>query len=369
MKKISLIIAILALSVLLSACSISLTSSGRKSQAAEAGVFVSVNRGDTWKNMSLIPTITGKPGSLSQVSIRTIEVDPSDSQALYLATYEQGLFYTHNLNDGWQRASGLTRNTINDVAVDPQDKCNIYAAIGNRVYASQDCARSWEQVYFDNNPGVIVTKIVIDHYNPQNLYIATSRGEVIKSIDQGFAWRTIYRFDEGVSHLTMSPQDSRLLFVGTVKNKLYSFKSNSITFPEFSEEVEINFDIEDFMDLNPEIKDFKLGNFRELVICPEDDMVYLIALQKILRSADHGLTWEEVNIIPPEKDAIINAFALNPQNSQEIYYVTNTTFFRSLDGGVSWNNKRLPTTAAGWSLLVNPENSNIVYLGIRNLEK
>jgi len=57
--------------------------------------------------------------------------------------------------------------------------------------------------------------------------------------------------------------------------------------------------------------------------------------------------------------------AVNPQNTQEIYYVTNTTFYRSLDGGENWKTIKMPTSAIGWKLLIDPKEPNIIYLGIK----
>ncbi|PKM87849.1 hypothetical protein CVU83_02450, partial [Candidatus Falkowbacteria bacterium HGW-Falkowbacteria-2] len=79
--------------------------------------------------------------------------------------------------------------------------------------------------------------------------------------------------------------------------------------------------------------------------------------------------WENIKLITPEKDAIINAVAVNPKNSQELFYVTNTTFFRSLDGGVTWTSKKLPTTRAGSDLLVDFNNPNIMYMGTLKIDK
>jgi photosystem II stability/assembly factor-like uncharacterized protein len=87
-----------------------------------------------------------------------------------------------------------------------------------------------------------------------------------------------------------------------------------------------------------------------------------IATEKvILRSSDNGYTWENIKLIQPEKDAIINAIAVNPQNSNEIYYVTNTTFFRSSDAGITWTTKKLPTKRSGRVLLI--DFKNLVHLG------
>jgi photosystem II stability/assembly factor-like uncharacterized protein len=241
--------------------------------------------------------------------------------------------------------------------------------VANRLYRSADCSRNWTQVYYDNNLGVQVTTIAVDHYNPRNIYIGTSRGEIIKSIDSGDAWRTIQRLEEEVARLAISPLDSRLIFAATIHNQVFSFNSNTDTSAINPEDLERNFLVENWWDMRGMLKNYDLGkNFKDITICAKDGMVFLATDKMILRSNDNGSSWEDLKLIPPEKDAVIGAIAVNPQNSNDIYYVTNTTFYRTLDGGTSWTTKNLPTARAGRFLLIDFKNPNIIYLGTVKLK-
>ena len=351
----------------LSACSISTTSSGANT-GIDSSVFLSTDSGNLWRPMTSIPTVNGRPGSISDVNVNIMRMDPEDSLAIYLASFDRGLFYTYKITDGWIQAPGLPNATISDVQVDPKNKCIIYASSGNRLYRSSDCARSWTQVYFDNNTGVTVTTIAIDHYNPHNVYIGTSRGEIIKTIDSGDSWRTIQHVDDGLARLIISPKDSRLIFAASAKNKLYSFISNTNTNPSDSTNLDMNFLVDNWTDLNDVLKDFNLGSSFKDIVMTADGVVYLATDRLILRSPDNGITWESVKLLQPEKDAVINAIAVDPKNPANIYYVTNTTFFRSTDSGVSWTTKNLPTARSGRSLLIDFNDPNVIYLGTLKLK-
>jgi len=370
MRYLKIVIIFAAVALFSSACTISIGSNGVGTDTNnDGGVWLSADKGKTWKQFSSVPTVSGKPKSLGGVDVNVLTADPQDSAAVYFGTVGKGLYYTYNVNNGWTELKNLGQGTINDVKVDPKVKCNIYAAITNRLYRSNDCGRSWQQVYYDNNPGVGVTAIAIDHYNNDNIYIGTSRGDIIKSIDQGISWRTIQRLNESIARLIISPQDSRLVFVATVKNNVYSFHSNTATNADNSADIDKNFAVEDWTDLGTVLKDFNLGsNFRDIVVCANDGSLFLASEKAIVRSPDKGVTWENIKLITPEKDAIINAVAVNPQNSQEIYYVTNTTFFSSADGGVTWITKKLSTSRAGWDLLIDRSNPSIIYLGTKKLQ-
>ena len=364
-KSFKLSFLLLVLVLITSACSIS-TKSTADTSSVDSSIFASGDRGDTWRALTAVPNITGRPGSIANISVNRMTLDPQDSQAIYLASYDSGLYYTYSIVEGWNEVSGLPKATVNDVKVDPKSKCVIYAAISNRVYRSGDCSRTWSQIYFDNNAGVTVNAMAIDHYNTGNLYIGTSRGEIIKSIDSGNSWRTIKRLEEGVVRLLISPLDSRLIFVATASNKIYSFNSNTNTNPADSANLETNFLVENWLDLNVFLRDYNIGtNFKDITLSAKDGYMFLATEKVILRSTDNGFSWENINLIQPEKDAIINALAVNPENSNELYYVTNTTFFRSADGGATWMMKKLPTKRAGKEILVDFKNPNVIYLGTK----
>jgi len=367
-KKFKLIIALATLMLTVSACSITTSSSGG-SGGVDSSLFLSTDAGGTWRSVASVPTTDGRIQSISDVNVKVMSMDPQDPLAVYLATYDRGLYYTYNVTKGWVAVAGLPTATINDVKVDPKNKCIIYAALANRLYRSSDCARTWTQIYFDNNSGVSVNAVAIDHYNTENIYIGTSRGEIIKSIDSGTAWRTIQRLNEGIARLLISPLDSRLVFVATEKNKIYSFSSNTDTNAAYSADIEQNFVVDNWTDLNAVLSDFDLGNsFKDIIISTKDGLIFLATEKLILRSPDNGITWENIKLLQPEKDAVINAIAVDPQNSNNIYYVTNTTFFKSTDGGVTWNTKSLPTARAGRVLLIDFNNPNNIYLGTVKLK-
>ena len=368
-KSFKLILALAAVVLATSACSFSTTSSS-SSQIVDSSVFASGDRGNTWKALTAVPNTTGRAGSIADLNVNLMTMDPQDNKAVYLASYDNGLYYTYNITEGWNFVSSLPKTTINDIKVDPKSKCILYAAASNRVYRSTDCSRTWTQIYFDSNTGVAVNVVAIDQYNTGNIYIGTSRGEIIKSIDSGNSWRTIQRLDEGIARLIISPLDSRLIFVATAKNKIYSFNSNTDTNAADSANLDANFQVENWTDMNDVLKDYNLGtSFKDIVVNAKDGIIFLATEKVILRSVDNGITWENLNLIQPEKDAVINAIAVNPADSNEIYYVTNTAFLRSSDGGATWTTKNLPTKRSGRELLIDFKNPDVIYLGTKKLDQ
>jgi photosystem II stability/assembly factor-like uncharacterized protein len=374
-QNFKLVLLLLSVALVSSACSISTTSLGTSSSSSssatekDASVFLSTDRGDNWRIMTNLISANGRAASINDINVNVMTMDPQDNLAIYLASYGNGLYYTYNIANGWNSVSTLTTGTINDVKVDPKNKCVLYASATNRLYRSNDCARTWKQVYYDSNTAINVSTIAIDQFNTNIVYIGTSRGEIIKSVDSGESWQTIQRLEEGVARLIISPLDSRLIFVATAKNRIFSFSPLSST--DSSTPIGENNDVlvDKWTDLNSVLADYNLGSsFKDFIICLQDGTMFIATDKLILRSPDNGITWESIKLIQPEKDAVINALAVNPRNSQELYYVTNTTFFRSVDGGLTWTTKKLPTKRAGRELLVDFANPSIIYLGTVKLK-
>lgn len=349
-KKILILLLIVALPLLTVGC-ISIGGGGGDPSAFDGGVFKTTNKGETWQQMALISTVSGRPGTISGLNVSSMVMDPEDNQAIYFGSQGNGLFYTYDAAQSWQYATNLGPGVIRDVAIDPSSKCIIYAAVGNSVYKSTDCNRSWSRVYFDNDLKVTVNSIAIDYDNSEQVYIALSRGDVVKSFDRGVSWQTIHRFSNNVERITIDPYDARIIYVATTKKSIHRSNNSGAT----------------WVDLGDNLAEFKNSrNFRDWIVArAEPGLLFLATQYGLLRSDDGGDSWTEIELIPPQQQATINAIAISPKNAEEIYYITNTTFYRSLDGGKNWSTIKLPTTRAGSKLLIDPEEPNIIYMGVR----
>jgi photosystem II stability/assembly factor-like uncharacterized protein len=351
MKKRIILTFILLISFLLSGCTISFQGG---SGTVDGGVFLSKDKGRTWSQKVLVPTVSGKPSSISTLDALSFSMDPNDSQALYFGSIENGLFYTYNGGDEWQIAKDLGRKTIYDVIVDFESKCIIYASVENKVFKSVDCNRTWSEIYYDNSVEARIKSIAIDHYNSKNIYIGTTRGEIIHSSDRGASWRTLNRFNEEVKKIIISPHDSRVMFVAVGKKGIYRTKDAGLNWEE----------------LNEKIGEKRNVSSRDISFSKsESGLMFLASDYGLKKSSDFGDSWEEIELITPKEKTIIYSFAVNPENSEEIYYSTNTTFYSSVDGGKNWTTKKLPTSRAGWEIIINPDDPNEIYLAVRKIKE
>ncbi|MBI4779207.1 hypothetical protein HY797_02005 [Candidatus Falkowbacteria bacterium] len=324
------------------------------SNANDGGVYKSTNRGASWLQKASIQGVNTKR-SFSAIDIISLALDPSDNKAVYAGSLENGLFYSYDGAEGWQVATGLGKISINNIAVDPADKCLIYTTAANKVFKSEDCNRTWSQAYFDNDLKAIVSSLVIDHDSSNNIFIGTSNGDVIKSSDFGVSWRALGRFDSQVDKIVISPVNSKIIFAGTTARGIFRSVDGGNKWERLDKELEA-FD--------------GSNRFRDLaVVKSEKAIVFLATNYGLLKSADDGNTWSKIELLTAEEEAKIYSIAVNPGDANEIYYVTGTTFYHSLDGGNNWISKKLPTSRAGSKLLLDPKNPAILYLAVRQTTK
>jgi hypothetical protein len=333
-------------------CSISL-GGARDTSGSDGGFWVSIDKGITWQQASSVPT-AGGVASLNALDNSSIALDPEDTGAVYFGSATDGLYYSYNLKNGWTKAAGLLETKINAVAVSPDDKCIIYAAASNKVYRSNDCNRTWTQIFFDNDPSVQIKALAVDFYEPTRIYFGNSRGDIGISADRGDHWITALRTGSSINQVVLNPFDSREVFITTVGEGLYRSPDSGISWTPMKDKM----------------TEFKNSfNIVSLIAPPSTSgLLFAATAYGLLRSTDSGDTWMRINLVTPVDQASINSLAVDPQDPKNIYYVTNTTFYSSADGGASWRTKKLPTTRAGIRLLVKPDETNVIFMGVKKYQ-
>ena len=338
----------LALALLLSGCTIGAPVKTTV-KAADGGVWKSADGGKIWAQSNDVLATKGKAASIASVDVRKIAFDPEDSSAMYLATEKNGLIYSLDGGASWSQFKKLKYDKVRKVVVSPNNKCVVYVLLDAYVFKTDNCGRDFNSVYFHQKANVVLTDLAIDPTNTSIMYMGTSAGEILKSVNGGQAWVTSYRISGGVvKDILIDPRDAKTIYAGTDKEGIYKTTDAGQT----------------WLSLGIGLKSY-IGSqqYRQLIVdkATPNGLIF-ISKFGMLRSSDGGNNWNIVNLLPAQKSTTILTVAVNPKNSNEIYYATAGALVKSTDGGQTWSSKKLPYSRLTTDIAINPDTSTTVYL-------
>ncbi|MBF8280231.1 MAG: hypothetical protein HW383_4 [Candidatus Magasanikbacteria bacterium] len=331
---------------------------GAKPTANDGGVFKSVNKGEAWAQKVAVPTVTGQKVYIAGVDIISLNVDPQDSKAIYAGTLQNGLFYTLDGGESWLQSkdAAVKAGRVASVAVDPKNKCIIYATVGNAVVKTTDCSRTFGKAIFtDERADARMNSVAVSYADSNVILAAGSAGDIRRSTDGGKSWTAVFRPKGDVARLLVSPANSTRVYAATRENGIFRSDDNGETWVE----------------VTPDIKKFSNATFYTTGAIDQKNADHVIIATRygLLETTDGGENWDSIPLVTAPGQTLIFALAINPQNAKEIYYGTQNVFYRTGNGGESWETKRVPTTRALTSLLVDPKDGNVVYLGVTFVEQ
>lgn len=326
---------------------------GGTKQAAgpDGGVFKTVNRAEGWTQKSALVSGAKVSADAAKISVISMAFDPQDEKVIYLATAGHGLVYSLDAGDSWRKAETLKAARVQTAAVDPKNKCVVYATSANKIYKTENCMRDWKDIFFDPRTDKIFTQLTVDWFNPALLYAGTSEGDIFKSADAGRSWRVVKRVEGAViTSLALDQRDSRILYAGTNGSGIWKTLDGGATWLQIKKQ------------LGEEFRDAR--RVAQVVVDPQTaNLIYAVSKYGVIKSPDQGETWQALTLPTPPGAAEVSFLAIDRKDNKILFLAGPSAFLLSLDGGASWTSKKLPTTQAGSALLIDPKDSNVIYLG------
>jgi len=346
MKKHFLIILILLSFILLTGQGCVKVKKGEEGGINDGGIWISYDKGETWVQKVSMPTLKGVI-ALNDFDVNLFVFDPSDPQTIYWGAGENGLFVSYDNAETWQEVKKLPKAYINDLVVDPKFKNVIYVAIGNRIFKTTDCCRNWENIYLDI-PGVNINALAVDPLNSKRILAGLADGRLIKSEDGGINWAVFHEFKTNIKDIFFNPREPKIVYLATHTAGIYRSTDSGNNWQKIDE-----------LDKIPGANVFYYAIFDQT----KRDALFILTDAGFLRSDEGAKNWQTYKLLVEPSRAKIYSFTVNPRNPNEIYYATETTFYKSTNAGLTWTTKNLPFRRKPVYLTINPENPNILYFG------
>src|SRR4051794_16816538 len=292
---------------------------------------------------------------------------PTESQTFYFGTTGGGVWKTtdggiswHNISDGY-----FKRASVGGIAVSPSDPNVIYVGMGEStirgnvshgdgVYKSVDGGETWTHCGLEATRNI--GKVRVHPTNPDLVYVAATghahgpnaeRG-VYRSKDGGQTWELVLHRDEnaGAVDLSLDPNNPRVIYAALWESRrgphylnsggpgsgLFKSTDGGDTWTELTR--------------NEGLPKGTIGKIGITVSPANPDRVWAIveaAEGGVFRSDNAGKTWTKVNEERKlrQRAWYYSQIYADPLNAESVY-VLNTGFYKSNDGGKSFNGISVP---------------------------
>jgi photosystem II stability/assembly factor-like uncharacterized protein len=322
----------------------------------EHGVFKSTDAGASWH-----------PAGLARKSVERLALDENDPLMIY-ATTGDGVFKSVDGGGSWRALNGkrAPRAGVTALVLDPRDSATLYAGTAAGVLKSVNDGASWRAI----NAGLTayrVRALALDLRTPGTAYAAIEGGGIAKRT--GGSWRTV-NTTLTVDALAVDPQRPDTVYAGTADpvgifrsmdgGRSWRRLSAPIPNPKTA--------VVSALAVDPQSPDTVYAN---TVDYADFSVAYGGATESgVFKTSDGGATWAAVGgglpylgdtgLASPLDTA---ALALDPLDPETLYaYGDHAGLFKSTNGGATWRRAGLPNTLVD-ALALDPEESATLYAG------
>jgi len=285
------------------------------------GIYKSSNGGSSWTHISL-------PGNTDYVY--DIKIDPNNSNKVYAAMHWTGIFKSDNAGSTWFPINnGLTPNTdavrTREIEIDPTNSSRLFLATWgtSSLYYSTDGGNNWTPRNSGLPNDARVWELTMDAKSPNVLYASTINNGLYKTMNGGSSWYWLATLSSFHNTLVIHPIDSQTLFAGLKIDGLKKTTNGGTSWSSIDDDIHANIIVSALNDPhNPEI-------------------IYISVYGKgVWKSIDNGKTWASSNNGIP--DNYVNTVIFDPSDPTKLFAgVRNNGVYYSNNGGVSWSPRNI----------------------------
>jgi photosystem II stability/assembly factor-like uncharacterized protein len=308
--------------------------------------------------------------------VSAVAGDPTDQNAYYAGMAGGGVWKTNDAGQTWKCVTDAARlSAIGAVAVSESSPRVVFAGAGeggwagDGVWKSVDAGTTWTNVGLRDTH--IISAIFVDPKNPDLVLVAATgnatsgqeRG-VFKSTDGGRSWtKTLAREGVGSSSLAVDPATPNIVYA-PISNPVGGRSSGPAPVAEAGPNLFRSTD-EGSTWTPVGGKDLPRISIGKIGVAVAGRMrgtrLFAIFRDGLYRSDDSGDSWTRANTDP----RIVAGGVVTDPGNPDVLYVTQTSMYRSTDGGRTFESFAGAPSGDDFRLLwVDPHNSKRLFAGV-----
>jgi photosystem II stability/assembly factor-like uncharacterized protein len=328
------------------------------------------------------------------LEINSIAVHPDAPQRIFIGTNNYGVMVS---NDGGKNFVPTNENFTSrftySVTPDVAQQNRLYATTQNTassggfVFTSMDGGKSWLQAKGLDINRVSPFAVLQDRVDPNRIFLGTNIG-VFRSLDRGLSWtrveppkpkpvkRTAAKGKAATAKRTApvkpvveptpevyDPSAPKFVPALTEKVKVLSFTEDDKNgiYAGTDNGLYRTYDIDKGWDKVPFGPDLSENVFVVYTSAQMPGTIWVgTATSGVIVSRDDGKTWSKVEGLP--QGVPVSSIAIDPKRPNHMYVGTIQALYMSRDGGRSWERGRSLPLGNYTSILIDPNNSDEVFV-------
>jgi len=315
------------------------------------GVLRSTDGGKNWNPAAF--------SFFSNREVLTLTIDPQIPSTMYAAD-ATGVFKSLDGGANWRSIKpGTTTNGIllPRIIVDPANSHRLYALIPRantgrlQVFLSLDGGTIWDPLDLRLPADIRALDVVSN--NTSSFYASTTLGGILKTDTDTETWTPINSgLANSIIALTIDPQNSGTVYAGTWGNGFFKSTDGTDNWVRLPRPRYVS----------------------RLTIDPQTPTtIYANTIDGVFKSTDGGTSGTKPFRGGPLGQLYLRDLVIDPQNTKTLYAGLTTPWgengptgivFKSVDGGVTWDQLQLPENFGVGILAVDPHIPDIVYVAL-----
>jgi len=314
-----------------------------------AALYVSTDGGSAWEALDSSRGLTPS----------VFEFKKNDPAQFYIGTKGKGLWLAR---DGGRTITQVKdpKNVLLDTAdvygISQDEKGDtLYLAVYQNNYGRVLRLRESgaEELYSVPIERYLVTGVLVGLKNEKKIWVSSSDGNFLESLDGGTTWEIIASTRESFKILIRHPTEDGTFWAVTEGNKLYTTDSGGRLWHERAK-----------ISIEDEGQRAQAKVIYELEYNPYSRSLMAASDYGIIESIDNGKSWHTFRTPLPPASIHVTAVRSHPLFGEVFWVGASNQIYRTDDGGITWSKHLLPVQGTITMLQVDSTNPKRIYAGL-----